>query len=75
MNKHAWAMAACLALQPVFALGAKTLIRPDVGERNGNQSYETQRNRRKQADVAKSCIWMRLRAFFRRFHVRANARR
>ena len=34
MNKHAGAMAACLALQPIIALGAETLIQPEVSERN-----------------------------------------
>jgi hypothetical protein len=69
MNKHVMALAVCLALQPMVALGAETMTaerRPQYS----NPSAEAQRNLElpysgqrgsgcKQGDVAKNCITFR----------------
>jgi hypothetical protein len=60
MNKHVMAIAVCLALQPVIALGAETMIQPGVKERDNKQSFDTRpAPGRRLGDVAKSCIPMR----------------
>jgi hypothetical protein len=71
MNKHVMAMAVCLALQPVIALGAETMIQPGVKERDTKQSFEIQRGQgvptkpdrsgsgSAQGNVANGCISFR----------------
>ena len=59
MNKQLMGIAVCLALQPVIALGAETMIQPGVKEGNSKQSFEIQRARGVPKQLAKSCIPMR----------------
>lgn len=59
MNKQLMGIAVCLALQPVIALGAETMIQPGVKEGNSEQSFEIQRSRGVPKQLAKSCIPMR----------------
>ncbi|MGZ9074181.1 MAG: hypothetical protein ACXW13_00225 [Burkholderiaceae bacterium] len=59
MKKHVMAMAVCLALQPVIALGAETMIQPGVKERDNKQWFEIQRGQGASKQLAKSCIPMR----------------
>ena len=52
MNNHVIAMAMCLALQPVIALGAETIVKLGVKEQDNNQSFEIQRGASSKPDRA-----------------------
>lgn len=58
MNKQVMAVAVCLALHPVIAFGAETMIQPGVKDRDGQRSFEIQRARGVPKQLAKSCIPM-----------------
>ena len=52
MNKHAISIAVCLALQPVIALGAETVVKLGVKEQDNKQSFEIQRGASSKPDRA-----------------------